>query len=95
MKLTVCTYRRWNDATGTESHVQLVAHVAQDSGTHCDSELCLVWHDQTIADMKRLEFSAEEYLGATEAIEARFNENEREQIRLASVRQRQGSEVAA
>lgn len=88
-RLVVATYRRWNDATGLETPVALVGHVAQDAGHACSSELCVVWHDATIADMDRLGFDAEERAGAVEAMSERFWANEAEAIRVASARQRE------
>lgn len=75
--------------------IALVAHVEQLEGDSVDSPFCLVWHDATLADFKRLDFDAEELMGAVEVIEARFQELEDESCRLASVRQRLGSEAAA
>ena len=91
-RLTVASYRRWDGETLTETPVALVAHVAQDSGDYCTSELCVVWHDATIADMTRLGFDAEERVGAVEAISERFWANEAEALRVARARQRDGAE---
>lgn len=88
-KLVVAAYRRWNDETGTETPVALVAHVAQDSGYFFGgSELCVVWHDATLADLRRLEFDAEELVGAVEAVTERFWQNEERAIRRSILRQR-------
>jgi hypothetical protein len=89
VKLIVCTYRKWSDATGLETPTALVAHCEQFGDA-----LCVIWHDATIADMARLGFDAEEYVGAIEAVEERFWQSEEESCRLAGVRQRAERRVA-
>jgi hypothetical protein len=85
--LIVATYHRWNADLAAFTRVPLVAHVAQDAGC-CGSEMCVVWHESTMADLAGLGFDAEEYVGAVEAIEARFQESEERACALASVKQR-------
>jgi hypothetical protein len=85
--LVTATYRRWNADLTAFTRVPLVAHVTQDAGC-CGSELCVVWHESTMADMARLGFDGEEYVGAVEAIEARFWELEERACARESVKQR-------
>ena len=93
-RLVVACYTRCL-ADGSDQRLALVAHVEQDSGESCTSELALVWHDATLADFARLEFDAEELVGAVECIEERFWSLEREACRVANVRQRMGAGAAA
>lgn len=85
MKLTVAAYRRVHADTGLDNGepLALVAHCEQSG-----DDVLVKWHDATLADMARLEFSDAERIGAGECIEQRFFENEREACRLAYVRQR-------
>lgn len=62
------------------------AEVEQDGGEHTDSELCLIWTDETLAKFARLELDAEELVGCVEAIrEAHWN-SEAEECKRARMR---------
>lgn len=73
---------------GGDVSVELVAEVAQDGGGSCDSELLVIWTDETLAKLADLEFGMEELVGAQEAIEAAYWESEREECRHSNLRQR-------
>ncbi|UOF77356.1 hypothetical protein [Caudoviricetes sp.] len=84
-RLVVATYRRWSDATGTERPVVVVARCEQ-----IGDDVCVVWDEQTRADMLTLGFDAEEYAGAIEAAEERFWQLEEAACAASYVAQRQG-----
>jgi hypothetical protein len=84
------TYCRFSGCWLADKPVTVSADVEQFG-----DELLVIWTDETLAKLAELGFSVDELVGAQEAIEAAFGEHEREQCRLASVKQRAGEEVAA
>jgi hypothetical protein len=51
-------------------------------------EVLVIWTLETLEALASLDFSGDELVGATEAVERAFFESEREECRVASVRQR-------
>ena len=67
--------------------VALIAYVAQDTGDGCDSDLLVVWADETLPVIAALD--AEEQVGAIEAIEQAFFDDEHaDAARVRSAQQR-------
>ncbi len=58
-------------------------------------EIVVIWTDETREKLADLGLDGEELVGCNEAITEAFWESEREECRLASVRQRLGAEEAA
>ena len=62
--------------------VALFAYVAQDTGEGCDSDLLVVWADETLPVIAALD--AEEQVGAIEAIEQAFCDYQAETSRIVA-----------
>ncbi len=94
MKRVAATYQRPIYSAGgawlRDEPVELVAECQQ----FVDDAL-IIWTDETRAELVALGLDAEELVGCQEAVEEAFWESEREECRLAAVRQRTGAEVAA
>lgn len=74
----------WTDGEVTRE-VLLLAHVEQ-----CGDDVTVVWTDESRAEMAQLGFDGDEYVGAVEAVEGAFEEEEREACRVSYLAQRQG-----
>ena len=71
--------------------VAITAHVYQDSGMGCSSELLILWTDD--ADAVMADFDAEERIGAQEEIEKRYWANEQADCALVRVAQQTGDQA--
>ncbi len=94
MRLVRATYVRQH-LDGSDEAIALSADVIQDGGEHSGSELCVVWTDECLVTLAAAELDMEELVGATEALEEAYWASEREECRLASVRQRAAEKAVA